>query len=344
MNTFCVLPWYSVEIPEHSPCCLLPKNTNIDQLKNDLLAGIKSEACSKCWSIEASGNLSRRQLENQFLDYKLDRDLDVIQQDCVDGKNTPLLYRVTTSNLCNQACVSCTSRASTKWADINRKHNLEVIIRPELNIKKLNINYAHMRRLSLLGGEPLFDPKTFEILQNLLDNNNTDCFITLVTNGSIELNPKQLELLKQFTDLNICVSIDGIGSVFEYMRWPGNWENLKKNLNHYLDITSNISVSYTISALNALYYDQTVEWFKQNNLRYNHNLVDDPQWLSVKHMPVEFKDLLKHHDFFNKWCNITGDENSIAMLANNIQQQDFIKKISIRDYMPEVANVIFGPV
>jgi len=343
MDTFCVLPWYSLELPTNSPCCLLTKNANITQVKKDLLTGIKSPACAKCWQIESRGEKSRRQFENKFLDYKLDRDLDKIRDDCQNNKNTVLLHQITTSNLCNQACVSCNSVFSTKWTELDRKNNLTVVKPNELDIKELEIDYAHIRRLSLLGGEPLFDPKTFEILQNLIDNNNTDCFITLVTNGSIKLKSNQLELLKKFTDLNICISIDGISSVFEYMRWPGNWKNLVENLNHYLDITPNISVSYTISALNALYYDQTVDWFKQHNLRYNHNIVKYPQWLSVQHMPVEFKELLTHHNFFKPWCSVTGYENSLLMLADNIQQQDLVKKISIRDYMPEVADLIFGP-
>jgi hypothetical protein len=343
MDTFCVLPWYSVELPGNTPCCLLPKNTDVAQLKNDLLAGIKSEACSKCWNIESTINLSRRQLENQFLDYKLNRDLDKIRNDCQDNKNKAMLYQLNTSNLCNQACVSCNSGASTKWADLNRKNNLPTIKHHGLDMLALDIDYQHCRRMSLLGGEPLFDPKTFEILQNLVDYDNTDCFVTMVTNGSIRLNQTQVELLKKFTDLNICISIDGIDSVFEYMRWPGKWDNLVTNLNHYLDITPNISVSYTISALNALYYDQTVAWFKQNNLRYNHNIVDNPQWLSVRHMPVEFKKLLKHHDFFKQWCNIDGNETSIATFTDNIMHQDQLKKISIRDYMPIVADLIFNP-
>jgi MoaA/NifB/PqqE/SkfB family radical SAM enzyme len=344
MNTFCVLPWYSVELPSASPCCLLPKNTNIQQLKKDLLAGVKSNACSKCWTIESTGNLSRRQLENQFLDYKLDRDLDKIQQDCQDNKNTALLYQITTSNLCNQACVSCGSGASTKWAELDRKNNLTMGNRNSLEIESLNIDYAKIQRLSLLGGEPLFDPKTYEILQNLINHNNTNCFVTMITNGSINFNSSQTELLKKFTDLNICISIDGTESVFEYMRWPGNWKKLVENLNHYLKITSNISISYTISALNALYHDQTTEWFNKNNLRYNHNIVDTPDWLSVKNMPVEFKELLKNHDFFKKYCAINGQENSLSTLGNQILKQDQLKKISIQDYMPAVAKIIFNTV
>jgi molybdenum cofactor biosynthesis enzyme MoaA len=344
MDTFCVLPWYSLELPSNSPCCLLPKNTNIEQLKQDLLAGIKSDSCKKCWFIEATGNMSRRQLENQFLDHKLNRDLSKIQKDCVDNKNNTLLYQLTTSNLCNQACVSCGSGASTKWAELNRKNNLHYVKHTKLDIGSLNIDYAQMQRLSLLGGEPLFDSRTYDILQNLVDHNNTDCFITLVTNGSIQLNSLQVNLLKKFTGLNICISIDGIESAFEYLRWPGNWKNLINNLNHYQEITSNISISYTISSLNTLYYDQTTEWFNKNNLRYNHNIVEFPNWLSVKNMPIEFKELLKNHRFFKDHCVVNGQENSLSDLRNHVLQQDQLKKISIQDYMPEVAKLIFDTV
>ena len=122
----------------------------------------------------------------------------------------------------------------------------------QIDLDAADINYGSAKRVGLLGGEPLFDPKTFEILQKLIDHNNTSCFISLITNGSIHLNAKQLDLLNQFTDLNICISIDGVGPVFEYMRWPGKWSNLLENILQYKSITKNISVSYTISSLNAM--------------------------------------------------------------------------------------------
>ena len=207
-NCFCVLPWYSQELGlENTPCCLLPHNHNINQIKQDLLSGVQTAACKKCWDIESTGNKSRRQFENEFLDYKLNRDLDKIQQDCVDSKHQILLYQITTSNLCNQACVSCDSGASTKWAQVEKRMNIISAPQYQFNLDSANINYDSAERISLLGGEPLFDPKTFEILQNLIDHNNTSCFISLITNGSIHLNAKQINLLTQFTNLNICIFI-----------------------------------------------------------------------------------------------------------------------------------------
>jgi len=341
MDTFCVLPWYGLELPANSPCCLLPKNTDIAQVKKDLLTGIKSPACSKCWQIESKGEKSRRQLENEFLDYKLDRDLELIKQDCVAIQISPLVYQITTGNLCNQACVSCSSKASTKWAEIEKKMGITPAGVRALNLESNDINYSAAKRISLLGGEPLFDPKTFKILENLIERGNTDCFISIITNGSIKLKEKHLELFSRFTDLNICVSVDGTGPVFEYMRWPTPWTTLLDNLEQYYTITKNISISYTISSINAIYYEETTKWFKNNNLRYNHNIVSFPNWLSLKNMPAEFKNQLsKNYNFISNYCNINGEEVSVDVIKSQILSQDRAKNINILDYLPKTATLL----
>jgi hypothetical protein len=343
-DTFCVLPWYSKEIRKDysGACCLLPVIHNIDDIKNKLLSGQQHPDCKKCWDIESTGATSRRQQENIFLDYKLDRDLEKIQQDCIDNQSTTLLYQITTSNLCNQACVTCNSSFSTKWQELDRQMNIAQESQPPIDDFSKQIDYANAKRIEILGGEPLFDSKTFMILNKLRAHNNTDCVVSFVTNGSIELKRSTVDQLKSFENLNICISIDGIGSVFEYMRWPGRWETLLKNIEQYRTIANNISVSYTISAVNALYYNQTVDWFKQNGLPYNHNIVTNPLWASLANMPIKLKQMLQHHNnFIAEFCHMNGEENSMSVLAEQISQQDQAKRISIRDYMPEVADIIF---
>jgi hypothetical protein len=340
MDTFCVLPWFSLELPSNSPCCLLPKTANIDQIKQDLLVGVKSEACAKCWTVESQGNKSRRQLENEFLDYKLDRDLELIKQDCKTLEPTPLVYQIWTSNLCNQACVSCGSFASTKWAEIEKR--MEIIPKKQfnLNLENTDINYATAKRISLLGGEPFFDPTTFVILEKLIEHNNTDCFVSIITNGSIVLSEARLGLLSKFTDLNICISIDGKGPVFEYMRWPAKWSTLFDNINLFQKITKNISISYTISSLNILYHQQTINWFAEQGFKYNHNIVTAPNWLSLTAMPAELKQLLDGNEFAQPWLTVTGKEISLADYKEKIYAQDRAKRIDIKDYLPEVWEIL----
>lgn len=339
MDTFCVLPWFGIELPSKSPCCLLPNNADINQVKKDLIQGIKSPACSTCWTIESQGRKSKRQFENELLDYKLDRDLALLRQDCMIAQPEPLMYQISTSNLCNQACVSCGSIASTKWAEIEKKMGVIPLNPISFNLETQNINYSTAQRISVLGGEPLFDPTTYRILENLVAHKNTDCFVTFVTNGSITLSQSKLELLSNFTDLNICISVDGTGPVFEYMRWPAKWPTLLENISQYRQITKNISISYTISSLNVFYYQQTVDWFNNQSLSYNHNIVKNPNWLSLEFMPVELKTLLKDNAFAQPWLGINGKEIDLKEYQLKIHAQDLAKQINIKNYMPEIATI-----
>lgn len=340
MDTFCVLPWYGLNLPSSNPCCLLPKNTDIARVKHDLLAGIKSPACTTCWQVESSGKKSKRQFENELLDYKLDRDLDKIQEDCKTKIIDPLVYQIQTSNLCNQACVTCNSYLSSKWAEIERRIGTVPCPTFKIKLSNVDVNYATARRIEFVGGEPFFDPTTFQILVLLIEHNNTDCFISVVTNGSISLSDHQLNVLSKFTDLNICISIDGVGPVFEYMRWPAKWPTLLNNIEKFKKITKNISISYTISSLNVLYYQQTVDWFQSQNLRYNHNIVTTPEWIGLNNAPVQIKELLRDNSFASACSEITGKETDVVEYQRLLEEQDWAKKINIKDYLPEIWEIL----
>jgi sulfatase maturation enzyme AslB (radical SAM superfamily) len=210
----------------------------------------------------------------------------------------------------------------------------------KLAISDIDVNYSTARHVEFVGGEPFFDPTTFQILDLLIEHNNTDCFISLVTNGSISLSDHQLNILSKFTDLNICISIDGVGPVFEYMRWPAKWPTLLDNIEKFKKITKNISISYTISSLNVLYYQQTVDWFQSQNLRYNHNIVTYPKWISLSSTPIKIKELLSDNSFASAWVAITGKEISLDKYQHLLVKQDRAKKINIKDYLPEIWEIL----
>jgi sulfatase maturation enzyme AslB (radical SAM superfamily) len=173
----------------------------------------------------------------------------------------------------------------------------------------------------------------------MIQHSNTDCFISFITNGNVSLTTKQLDILSKFTDLNICISIDGVGPVFEYLRWPGKWPTLLDNIKKFKQITKNISISYTISSLNILYYQQTIDWFQSEGLRYNHNIVSNPNWLSLDATPIEIKQLLHDNAFASRWMNITGKEISLKDYHSMIIAQDRAKSINIKNYLPEIWEI-----
>lgn len=343
MSSFCVMPFYSQENRRFdiTPCCLLAANTDVAKLKQDFLNGGRPADCQKCWNVENTGELSRRMLGNQAITKRYKYTEDQIIQDCKEGKNKIILYQLTTSNLCDQACVTCGSYLSTKWAELEHRAGKQSLPMFQLDLDNIDINYSEAHIIAFVGGEPLFDPTNFKILQRLIDHKNYDVIISFTTNGGSTFNPQQLDIIKKFKTVGFTISIDGIESVFEYMRWPGRWDQLQSNIAQYRKLGS-VRVSYTVSSVNAWYYDQTVEWFKQNNLEVvNLNPVYWPKWCSLKSMPAKLKQVVKNqNNVLAEFCNIDGDEISVEKFIQTIKEQDQLRGTDIEQYMPEFWEVL----
>lgn len=335
-NYFCVLPFYGMEYnvsSANTPCCLLPSDTNLDELRQTILSRQRHSACQKCWKLEDQNKISNRQILNQTFDHYANRDLNFIEEDCRNGNYNIQIVKLYTSNLCNGTCiVCCDDEISTAWATLNNRSTFKIID----NRRLVNIDYANIKMLSFLGGEPLFEKKNFQILQELINHNNTSCFISMVTNGSVKLSTESLDILAQFKNLNFGLSIDGIGPVFEYLRYPLKWDRLLNNIEIYKKIGIKLSVSYTLSNLNIFYHDQTIAWIKHMGFDYNFNLVSDPIYFSINSLPEEIKDtLITVQGLFSPHSE--KDDINFQTAIKELARQDQLKNISINDYLPDLA-------
>ena len=349
-ESFCVLPWHSQEIDwqgQSSHCCLLPKKYSITKIKSDMLQGLKPTECQKCWNLEQQGLLSDRKLKNSALDFWSGQDLQtIVQESTVDSGDVQIL-KLTTSYTCNSACVTCNSGVSSFWNTVERRIDKTIPIKKysfiDVELIKTQVDFKNLKILSLLGGEPLLEKNNFVLLQHLIDIGNTDVFVTVITNGSVKLNEKHVEMFSAFPNLNFCISIDGIGPVFEYLRWPLKWDQLVENLDQYRSITNDVSVSYTISNLNIGYHADTIKWFRENNLAWNHNVVYTPSYFSPKVLPCAVKKIIKNSLSSKEFDAFVGDENTMdqalwQQFQHTIKIQDSAKGISIHDYLPEFCT------
>jgi sulfatase maturation enzyme AslB (radical SAM superfamily) len=191
----------------------------------------------------------------------------------------------------------------------------------------------------------LYEKNNFDLLEHLLDIGNDTIFLSIVTNGSVKLTEKQKSILSSFKNINFCVSIDGIGSVFEYLRYPLKWAALEKNLELFNTITENISVSYTISNTNVWYHRDTVDWFNKNNLKFINNIVYGPEYFrpSALSLPIKQRlaDRLEPNDyqsFIGTHCS--RDQANYVKFKLEIQKQDTLKNISIHTFLPEFADLL----
>lgn len=347
-KSFCVLPFFSFENKEvgnasqNIYCCRLPPNTDINQVRQSILQGKRNEACSPCWKLEDQGLKSERQIHNQSLEFYWNRDIKQIEQQVRDGDYSMRMVKLHTSRVCNSICMTCGPRYSSSWAKLRSM---------PIHYKSLEFDdivhfpWAEIKSLGFVGGEPLLEKANFRILEKLIEIGNDTCFVHLVTNGSIKLTAKQMEILARFPNLNLCVSIDGIGARFEYLRFPLEWSVIQHNLEQFRSITRNISVSCMISNISVIYLDETLDWFQSQSIAYSARQITNPSYFSPGNLPLAVKqDLLATTRYPQEMSAFLQCGNHTSVLwqrcREEIQAQDFLKKISIEDYLPSAAKLL----
>ena len=327
MKNFCVIPWYSRELDlvtgTERVCCWIDDAVSRQDLQIKFKSYEQPEECNKCWQAELRGHESRRQMENRFLDYKMDRDITVLQQDALCSEISPNMYQLFLGSTCNGTCVTCGSHASSSWRALEQK---TISIRAEQQQSQLHfdqfaetIDWCNAKRFNLLGGEPLLIHRSFDILRALLHAHNTDCRVSFVTNGSVTPSDNQIKIIQQFSDISCCVSIDGIDKLFEYIRYPLSWPKMLSNITLYREIFSEVIVSFTVSNLNYHARKDIINWFQDQKLLYIENYVTSPPWFRFNVDPS--------HELWPRF-------------VKEISHQDEIKGINIENYLPHIADLI----
>lgn len=353
---FCVLPFYGIEFwmgskqknPLKTFCCLVPEGQDKESVKKDMLAGIRPDACKACWVLEDQGLDSDRLIKNRNVDYYLQKNIQQIFDECVQEKNSIIHYKIDGNNTCNSTCVTCDSTYSTAWAQLERKNGKTPKRSWKIKTSDLDstVDYSTAVSMGFRGGEPLLSNDTWYVLEKLLLANNTKCFVNFTTNGSIPLTAEQKNILSKFENVNFNFSVDGVGAVFEYLRYPLRWQDLENNIKYCRDNNIMISATYTVSNMNILYHLQTKAWFEANQIVYSDNLVYNPVYFRPGALSRKIKDhilkqqtnesithfLLKNHT--------PEDEQHYQLFKQKIHEQDCWKSIHMENYLPELCELL----
>jgi organic radical activating enzyme len=140
----------------------------------------------------------------------------------------PVLVDIRWNTTCNLSCNYCAEACSSKWAAL-KQMSVASGARPyyESVCDYLAQHQENIREVALVGGEPLLLPEN----ERLLDVIPEDCIVTLITNGSVELdNNRIFQKLAQRKKVGWSISFDNVESQFEYVRHGASWDLLLRNL------------------------------------------------------------------------------------------------------------------
>lgn len=288
-------------IKTHTPEDWLNSHTHKDAVAS-FAKGVWPDACKTCANKEAQGMPSKRS-----------------QAELGPGlSHLDLRF----GNSCNLKCISCWEGSSSSIAEEAIEMQKQGII-PINNVLEVpNFNWASeeaidqlvkypLKEVYLTGGEPMM----VKHLPTLLERLDSSVMIRFNTNGTI-YNPKLEKLLKRFDVINMAISIDAIGKRAEYIRYGSNWNTIEENFNRYKDFCR-VSITPTVSVLNDPYMDEVYTWAKQNNVDVHLNILENPNYLNI---------------------NKAQDPEQRKQFKDVITRLDSFRNISIKDYLPEVAQ------
>jgi radical SAM protein with 4Fe4S-binding SPASM domain len=326
-DTFCSLPWINLSTDVNGslrPCCKfaqpepandyqLPnmKEGSLDVLWNDILFqelrqafldGKQPRECQSCWDEEAAGIPSFR------LQFARDKKINTTGMEFNRIATAgPKSIDLKLNNVCNLKCRICGPQASSTFLkEYQEIFNIKVEegaywlsnkilgTANEDVIRQWSQDLVH---IEITGGEPMASPENIKVLE-LLINEGKAKYITVLlnTNGTL-YNKKFLDLIVQFKEVTMCVSIDDLGERLEYERYPTEWNVIQDNIKKFAVLReqhSNLFLTLcpTVSIFNVYFLPQYLEWARTIGFFTYYNILHYPPNHSIKNLPNKLKEIL----------------------------------------------------
>jgi MoaA/NifB/PqqE/SkfB family radical SAM enzyme len=323
----------------------------LDNFRTHMLNNGKHEVCNRCWSEESIGYESERLKIN-----KLNRSLD-------NYKKGPVQLALKISNICNLRCRSCNGADSVtlsvegkKYAEVAEWKNnfyIKETTRKEFTDEQIDEIVAwsgNLERLEIYGGEPLLDSQTFNLLGKIVDTGRANKIqINLSTNITHRISPENIEVLKKFHHVNINLSIDGWGKRFEYLRHPGKWNEVYKNiqwfktLNDSRVINSDILPVCTVTLMNVYYIGELADnLYNHFNLKPYYILSTFPKHYSIMNIPEHIGVKVTEHLDRHQITDLTAIKNACVKPGKDKEWDKFWRwNNMVDDYRKEKFADVF---
>ena len=395
-QVFCMLPWVHLYMNPDGmshPCCFtnfsvteplgncnttslqdIWNSKGMRQLRNDMLNGIPSKSCNKCYEQEKFGFVSLRKSANRHHGHHI----PIIEETNLDGSLDRFEMRywdLRFSNLCNLRCRSCGPQFSSQWyQDQIRLYGQDyankypALLHTDI-LDQLMLHIDKVEHIYFAGGEPLIMEEHYLILDELVQRKRFDVKLVYNTNFTqTQFRGRSIfDYWSQFQRVAVGASLDAMGARAEYIRKGTRWSDIENNRRRMIEVCPNVDfyISSTISILNAWHIpDFHRAWSDLGLIKprdFNINQLQGPDWLRLDIAPQHYKELvkekiqqhlewLKPQDEFGRAT--TGFESLINFMMNDDKSAllpkfwkvngriDTVRNESLVDTIPELKNLL----
>jgi organic radical activating enzyme len=255
------------------------------ELRQQMLAGVKVAECEYCWNIE---NLGKDYLSDRHMKSATEWSLPYFDQivESKQGKNfTPRYIEIAFETTCNFKCTYCFPHISSRVNEeivahgpyrlphgvLNDIEHLKLAEMYPIDRKEHNPYieafwkwwpelYQSVDHFRITGGEPLLSKHTWTVIDYLIEHPRPGFHFAINTNFGIEgaLVDKLIDKLNQIIALGMHVevytSLESTGKQAEYARFGMDFELFQRNVDKFLtdcDRRSRLVFMTTVNILSA---------------------------------------------------------------------------------------------
>ena len=275
------------------------------QLRMDLIEGKEPEACQTCWRLESKdhsqGTSVRFANADKFPISKWQDRVEYAKNNQGYLEKKAFDFQLATGNLCNLACKMCNSRYSTAYSKFFKKfglkesseasfqkeefHGTSIPMDTEYTwpannplVKIFENNIDEIELIFLTGGEPTLIEENLVFLEHLIDVGACNHIRIHINTNCTNINQRLLNIMQEFKEIWINLSIDGIDDIAYLQRTPSNWSQIEKNLDKLMQWSEDIKIQ-----LNKNVRMSFISTITQLNL---HHIVDAWYYLAKKYIGI----------------------------------------------------------
>lgn len=367
----------------------------LKNIRKELLKGQTPKGCEGCFKLEEQGIRSFRQTWNKTYFDHIDTGLQNVSEDGHIDPQAVTYLDISLGNVCNLKCRSCNPWASHRWIeegpsvphthwDKTAYHIAELSSKDPWFVQAFAAGFfdevlPNVRVINFIGGEPLVVQEHYDWLEHIVEQGwSQNIELHYNTNGTT-IPDRLLEIWDKFRGVVLSLSIDAIGDLAYYVRFPSKWRVIEKNVKKLKEFSRTrtgviVHTHVTLSMLNLHDLPNILEWCKQQyddwhytwdwgnhgyqNCLPHFNIVDHPSHLHISNLPEDRKREMntmleqQYEKFKNinlpeweQWAvdNIINLKNILNQPASNDEWQIFIDNTRASDKFRNVNIVDYIP-
>jgi len=342
------------DIQEQTPLHFFQQG--MSSIRQSLLNGELLDTCRECHQMEARGKVSGRQRQLLKTGIRLDDFTNTMLSSPwleefkkTETTLTPQDWQIDLGNFCNSACIFCEPNSSSRLANEFKRIGIINEV-PQAswceNPIKFNFFLDSLREskttkyLHFIGGETLITPAFKRILETLVEENLHKKITVGFTTNLTVWDQTVVDLLTQFEQVNLGLSVECIHPLNDYVRYGSNIDQTLEIMEQWLDVAKNsnwlVQLRTTPTIFTMWHLATVYEYAYQRNISVEScNFLNDPAFMrpSVLPMSVRSQVIARLSDWINRYEHTPTEQIINTRHPAFAQQQIIQDACSYVDYL-----------